>query len=257
MSTCRRRDCIQPTENDGSDLCRLHLIEQREANDSSGTCPTCCNHADGDCETVRVSRNLIQLLAANRNEAEAALREAAAAFVAKDEERLRLILCDRDARSRAWSLAQAEVLALSRIRAAMEKHGDWTALDTPQGLAASVDTFIETHANLPKVERWYAAAMTRLSHALRMTDEMPYYCNDVAIDRIDAEIERLRRVERVSFPKDAYDRIHVVMLSIARRQSEGWSEMQVAGQLTDAVLAALYPTPSASPVRLDADGGAR
>lgn len=94
--------------------------------------------------------------------------------------------------------------ALSRIRAAMEKHGEGPWIDTPHGLAASVDTFIETHVNLPKVQRWYTEKMTRLSHALGIPDEMPYYCNDVAIERLVAEIERLRRVEQAARSEITY-----------------------------------------------------
>jgi hypothetical protein len=54
------------------------------------------------------------------NESGAALREAAAAFVAEDRERLRLILCDRDARTRAHELALDAERQRDELRATLD-----------------------------------------------------------------------------------------------------------------------------------------
>jgi hypothetical protein len=87
--------------------------------------------------------------------------------------------------------------ALDRIRAAAQKHiPTWTGFDTDDGLAASVDTFIEVAAGAQKAATWYSAAMTRILDALGVKDAHPYYSNDAGIDQLLAAIETARR-ERV------------------------------------------------------------
>lgn len=91
---------------------------------------------------------------------------------------------------------QALHAALDRIRVAMKKHyPGGVDMDSDAGLAAATDTFIEVHAGVAKAERWYASAMSRLRDALGLKDAHPYASNDVEIDQLVAEIERLRAAE--------------------------------------------------------------
>lgn len=100
---------------------------------------------------------------------------------------IRELLADRD----------AQCAALDRIRAATKRSlPGWVGIDTDDGLAASVDTALEVGAGAQKSETWYRQAMTRVRDALGMRSEFTYPYNDVAIDRLVAEIARRLAVKR-------------------------------------------------------------
>jgi len=94
---------------------------------------------DTDPDTVLADcQRRIAELESQRDEAGAALREAAAAFVAEDRERLRLILCDTSARTRAHTLAIEAEHQRDDLRAALVQ-----AREDMIGWAAYADAYYQ------------------------------------------------------------------------------------------------------------------